>query len=152
VAQIITFGTMAARAAIRDVGRVINMPYGEVDQIAKMIPLRMGMTIDKALEMNPQLLRLTKENERAKYLINMARKLEGMPRHASTHAAGVVISRKKLNEHVPLYMHENSVSTQFPMGILEDLGLLKMDFLGLRTLTVIQETLEIIRETEETRT
>jgi DNA polymerase III subunit alpha len=145
VAQIITFGTMAARAAIRDVGRVISMPYGDVDQIAKMIPLALGMTIDKALEMNPQLLRLTKENEQAKYLINMARKLEGMPRHASTHAAGVVISRKKLNEHVPLYMHENSISTQYPMGIIEELGLLKMDFLGLRTLTVIQEALDILR-------
>ncbi|MDW7670934.1 MAG: DNA polymerase III subunit alpha [Bacillota bacterium] len=150
VAQIITFGTLAARAAIRDVGRVINMPYGEVDQIAKMVPMVLGMTIDKALEMNPQLLQLTRDNERAGYLINMARKLEGTPRHASTHAAGVVISRKKLNEHVPLYMHENSITTQFPMGILEELGLLKMDFLGLRTLTVIHDTLKIIRETEET--
>lgn len=149
VAQIITFGTMAARAAIRDVGRVINMPYGEVDQIAKMIPMVLGMTIEKALEMNPQLMQLTRDNERAQYLINMARKLEGTPRHASTHAAGVVISRKKLNEHVPLYMHENSITTQFPMGTLEDLGLLKMDFLGLRTLTVIQDTLNIIWETEE---
>lgn len=148
VAQIITFGTMAARAAIRDVGRVIHMPYGEVDQIAKMIPMTLGVTIEKALEMNPQLHQLMTENERAKYLIEMARKLEGTPRHASTHAAGVVISKKPLNEHVPLYMHENSITTQFPMGILEELGLLKMDFLGLRTLTVIQQALKIIEKTE----
>lgn len=148
VAQIITFGTMAARAAIRDVGRVINMSYGEVDQIAKMVPMVLGMTIEKALEMNPQLLQLTRDNDRARYLIAMARKLEGTPRHASTHAAGVVISKKKLNEHVPLYMHENSVTTQFPMGTLEELGLLKMDFLGLRTLTVIQDALNILAETQ----
>ncbi len=148
VAQIITFGTMAARAAIRDVGRVIHMPYGEVDQIAKMIPMVLGMTINKALEVNSQLQQLTIENERAKYLIDMARKLEGTPRHASTHAAGVVISKKQLSEHVPLYMHENSITTQFSMGILEELGLLKMDFLGLRTLTVIQQSLEIIKATE----
>ncbi len=148
VAQIITFGTMAARAAIRDVGRVTHMPYGEVDLIAKMIPMVIGMTIGKALEVNPQLQQLTTENERAKYLIDMARKLEGSPRHASTHAAGVVISKKQLNEHVPLYMHENSITTQFSMGILEELGLLKMDFLGLRTLTVIQQTLKIIEATE----
>ncbi|SDY45655.1 DNA polymerase III subunit alpha [Tindallia californiensis] len=141
VAQIITFGTMAARAAIRDVGRVINMAYAEVDQIAKMIPMAIGMTIDKALEQNAQLKQLTKENQRAAYLIKMARKLEGMPRHASTHAAGVVISRESLEEYVPLYMHENSITTQFPMGTLEELGLLKMDFLGLRTLTVIQDAL-----------
>ena len=148
VAQIITFGTMAARAAIRDVGRVIHMPYGEVDQIAKMIPMALGVTIEKALEMNPQIQQLMNENERAKYLIEMAKKLEGTPRHASTHAAGVVISKKPLNEHVPLYMHENSITTQFSMGILEELGLLKMDFLGLRTLTVIQQSLKIIEKTE----
>ncbi len=146
VAQIITFGTMAARAAIRDVGRVINMPYAEVDLIAKMIPMAIGMTIDKALELNPQLVQLAKENQRAKYLIDMAKKLEGMPRHASTHAAGVVISRESLEEYVPLYMHEDSITTQFPMGTLEELGLLKMDFLGLRTLTVIHHALENIRQ------
>lgn len=145
VAQIITFGTMAARAAIRDVGRVINMPYAEVDMIAKMIPMAIGMTIDKALDLNPQLIQLTKENQRSKYLINMAKKLEGMPRHASTHAAGVVISKESLEEYVPLYMHEDSITTQFPMGTLEELGLLKMDFLGLRTLTVIQHALENIQ-------
>ncbi|RQD67360.1 MAG: DNA polymerase III subunit alpha [Tindallia sp. MSAO_Bac2] len=144
VAQIITFGTMAARAAIRDVGRVINMPYSEVDQIAKMIPMAIGMTIDKALEQNPQLKKLAKENKASGYLIDMAKKLEGMPRHASTHAAGVVISRDSLEEYVPLYMHEDSVTTQFPMGTLEELGLLKMDFLGLRTLTVIHDALENI--------
>lgn len=148
VAQIITFGTMAARAAIRDVGRVIHMPYGDVDQIAKMIPFAVGMTIERAFELNPKLVQLVKENDRAKYLIEMARKLEGTPRHASTHAAGVVISKKKLNEHVPLYMHETNVTTQFPMGVLEELGLLKMDFLGLRTLTVIHQSLQITRETK----
>ncbi|MBM7614195.1 DNA polymerase III subunit alpha [Alkaliphilus hydrothermalis] len=144
VAQIITFGTMAARAAIRDVGRVINMPYNEVDQIAKQVPFAIGMTIEKALEMNPILRQMTEEDENADFLIRMAKKLEGMPRHASTHAAGVVISKKALDEYVPLYMHDQSVTTQFPMGHLEELGLLKMDFLGLRTLTVIRDALSLI--------
>ncbi|SET46899.1 DNA polymerase III catalytic subunit, DnaE type [Natronincola peptidivorans] len=146
VAQIITFGTMAARAAIRDVGRVINMPYHVVDKIAKEVPFAVGMTLEKALEMNPQLKKLYKEDQEAGYLIEMAKKLEGMPRHASTHAAGVVISKKALEEHVPLYMHDQSVTTQFTMGTLEDLGLLKMDFLGLRTLTVIRDTIELIEK------
>ncbi|HZK58230.1 MAG TPA: DNA polymerase III subunit alpha [Clostridia bacterium] len=146
VAQIITFGTMAARAAIRDVGRVIDMPYSEVDKIAKQIPLSIGMTIDKALDMSPGFKKTYRENTEAKYLIDMAKKLEGLPRHASTHAAGVVISKEPLKKHVPLYLHDNSVTTQFAMGTLEELGLLKMDFLGLRTLTVINDTLELIRE------
>lgn len=146
VAQIITFGTMAARAAIRDVGRVINMPYHIVDRIAKEIPFAVGMTIDKALEMNPQFKKLYTEEEEAKYLIDMAKKLEGMPRHASTHAAGVVISKKALEEHVPLYVQDHNTTTQFTMGTLEELGLLKMDFLGLRTLTVIKDTLDLVKK------
>ncbi|SNS90092.1 DNA polymerase III catalytic subunit, DnaE type [Anaerovirgula multivorans] len=146
VAQIITFGTMGARAAIRDVGRVINMPYNVVDRIAKEIPFAIGMTIRKALEMNPQFKNLYEEDEEAKYLIEMAKKLEGMPRHASTHAAGVVISKKALDEHVPLYVHDNSATTQFTMGTLEELGLLKMDFLGLRTLTVIRDAIDLVEK------
>lgn len=146
VAQIITFGTMAARAAIRDVGRVIDMPYHEVDQIAKQVPFASGMTLEKALEMNPVLRQMAEEDDSAKYLITMAKKLEGMPRHASTHAAGVVIAKKDLAEYVPLYMHDNSVTTQFTMGHLEELGLLKMDFLGLRTLTVIRDAMNMVKE------
>ncbi|SDL10326.1 DNA polymerase III subunit alpha [Natronincola ferrireducens] len=146
VAQIITFGTMAARAAIRDVGRVVNLPYNVVDRIAKEVPFAIGMTINKALQINPQLKKLYDEDQEAQYLIEMAKKLEGMPRHASTHAAGVVISKKALDEYVPLYMHDNSVTTQFPMGTLEELGLLKMDFLGLRTLTVIKDAKKLIEE------
>ncbi|MGI6705776.1 MAG: DNA polymerase III subunit alpha [Clostridia bacterium] len=145
VAQIITFGTMAARAAIRDVGRALNMPYGEVDQIAKMVPFELGMTIDRALQLNSELRQIYEENYQVKKLIDMARTLEGLPRHASTHAAGVVISKHPLTEYVPLQMNEDSITTQFSMGILEQLGLLKMDFLGLRTLTVIRDTLELIR-------
>ncbi|QUH25700.1 DNA polymerase III subunit alpha [Serpentinicella alkaliphila] len=146
VAQIITFGTMAARAAIRDVGRAINMPYNEVDYIAKQIPMAIGMNIDKALEVNPQLKKLCDEDNRARFLIEMSRKLEGIPRHASTHAAGVVISKNNLDSHVPLYMHDGSITTQFTMGTLEELGLLKMDFLGLRTLTVIRDTVALIEK------
>ncbi len=144
VAQIITFGTMAARAAIRDVGRVINMPYNEVDKIAKQIPFSIGMTIDKALDTSPEFRKTYEEKAEAKYLIDMAKKIEGLPRHASTHAAGVVISKKSLKEHVPLYVHNDNTTTQFAMDTLEELGLLKMDFLGLRTLTVIKDTLELI--------
>lgn len=146
VAQIITFGTMAARAAIRDVGRVINMPYNDVDRIAKLIPFAIGITIDKALNMNPELKKAYDEDDDAKYLLDMAKKLEGMPRHASTHAAGVVIAKRPLKEHVPLYVHDNNSTTQFTMGTLEELGLLKMDFLGLRTLTVIKDALELIEK------
>ncbi|HYE81488.1 MAG TPA: DNA polymerase III subunit alpha [Clostridia bacterium] len=145
VAQIITFGTMAARAAIRDVGRALNIPYAQVDLIAKKIPFEIGMTIKRALETNPELKKLYDEDESAKYLIDMSKAVEGMPRHSSTHAAGVVISKKAVTEYVPLQMNEDVITTQFTMGTLEELGLLKMDFLGLRTLTVIRDTLELIR-------
>ena len=145
VAQIITFGTMAARAAIRDVGRVLNIPYGQVDLIAKKIPFEIGMTIARALDTNPELMKLYSEDENIKQLIDMSKAVEGMPRHSSTHAAGVVISKKAVTEYVPLQMNEDVITTQFTMGTLEELGLLKMDFLGLRTLTVIRDTLELIR-------
>ncbi|MEA4989144.1 MAG: DNA polymerase III subunit alpha [Anaerovorax sp.] len=146
VAQIITFGTMKAKAAIRDVGRAMDMSYSEVDAIAKKVPFELKMTIDKALEMNPELKKDYESNLRIKELIDTARALEGMPRHASTHAAGVVISKKSINEYVPLYLAEKGVSTQFTMTTIEELGLLKMDFLGLRNLTVIRDALELIWE------
>ncbi len=142
VAQIITFGTLGARAAVRDVGRVVNMPYAEVDRIAKLIPFSLGMTIDKALEVSRDLKALVGSDPQAAKVIRIARSLEGVPRHASTHAAGVVISRKAVDEYVPLYVQDENITTQYNMTLLEELGLLKMDFLGLRTLTVIQETLE----------
>ena len=132
VAQIVTFGTMAARAVIRDVGRALGMSYGEVDRIAKMIPWQLGMTIDKALEMNKELGELCALDEKAGKLIEMARKLEGLPRHASTHAAGVVISKLPLTDHIPLNRNNDAITTQYPMGNIEELGLLKMDFLGLQ--------------------
>ncbi len=144
VAQIITFGTMAARGAIRDVGRALDIPYGDVDRIAKMIPFQIGMNIEKALEINPELRMRYEEDEKIKELIDMARLMEGMPRHASTHAAGVVISKDPITEYVPLQKNDDSVTTQFPMGLLEELGLLKMDFLGLRTLTVIRDALGLV--------
>jgi len=146
VAQIITFGTMAARAAIRDVGRVMNLPYQDVDRLAKEIPFAIGMTIEKALEINPKLKQMTAESSEANALIEAALKLQGVPRHASTHAAGVVISKKSVDEYVPLYMQDDNISTQYNMTLLEDLGLLKIDFLGLRTLTVIKNALKLIEE------
>ncbi|MGL4344962.1 MAG: DNA polymerase III subunit alpha [Cellulosilyticaceae bacterium] len=146
VAQIITFGTMAARAVIRDVGRAINMPYPMVDKIAKMIPNELKITIGKALDMNSELLELYQLDEQVKYLIDMSKKLEGIPRHASTHAAGVVISKKPVVEYVPLNANEGVITTQFPMTTLEELGLLKMDFLGLRTLTVIDNAVKLIKQ------
>lgn len=146
VAQIATFGTMAARAAIRDVGRALNMSYGDVDSIAKMIPFEPNMTIDKALELNPDLKARYVSDENVKNLIDMAKRLEGLPRHTSTHAAGVVISKFPLTDIVPLQKSEDAVITQFPMGTLEELGLLKMDFLGLRTLTVIRDAIENVRK------
>ncbi len=146
VAQIITFGTMAARAAIRDVGRALDIPYNEVDTIAKMVPFQLGMTIDRALELNPELNRRYQEDDLAKELIDYARALEGMPRHASTHAAGVVISKNPIMEHVPLQKNDEVITTQFSMGILEELGLLKIDFLGSRTLTVIRDAVGMIEE------
>lgn len=145
VAQIITFGTMAARGAIRDVGRALAVPYAEVDKIAKMIPFAIGMTIKDALEMNADLRNEYRDNEDTKYLIDMAMRLEGLPRHASTHAAGVVITNEPVDCYVPLNQNDGAITTQFPMNTLEELGLLKMDFLGLRTLTVIQKTVDEIK-------
>ncbi|MDR2749573.1 MAG: DNA polymerase III subunit alpha [Clostridiales bacterium] len=145
VAQIITFGTMAARAAIRDVGRALAMPYSDVDKIAKMIPAELGITIGKALEMSTDLKAAYSGSPDAKTLIDMSMRLEGLPRHASTHAAGVVICDKPVTEYVPLNVNDGSVTTQYPMTTLEELGLLKMDFLGLRTLTVIQNAVKEVK-------
>ncbi len=145
VAQIITFGSMAARAAIRDVGRALDIPYGEVDQVAKMVPYQIGMSIDKAIEINPELKSRYENDNIIKEMIDTAKILEGMPRHASMHAAGVVISKDQVVEHVPLQISENAIVTQFPMTTLEELGLLKIDFLGLRTLTVIRDALDLIK-------
>lgn len=144
VAQIITFGTLGARAAIRDVGRVMNIPYGKVDKIAKEIPFQIGMNIEKALSVSKSLKEMYESDRETRDLIEVSRKLEGVPRHASTHAAGVVISKENIEEYVPLYVQDNNVTTQFNMVLLEELGLLKMDFLGLRTLTVIKNTIKNI--------
>ena len=146
VAQIVTFGTMAARGAIRDVGRAINMPYGKVDYIAKQIPMELGMTIDKALEVNKALRDEYYDDEEITNLIDIARAVEGLPRHTSTHAAGVVISKNPVSSYVPLLRNGDSIITQFNMIELEELGLLKMDFLGLRTLTVIRDAVNLIEE------
>jgi len=146
VSQIITFGTMAARGAIRDVGRALDIPYNEVDVVAKMIPIQMGMSIDKALEINPELRAKYEQDSKVKELIDTARLFEGMPRHASTHAAGVVISKEPITNYVPLNRNDECITTQFPMGQLEEIGLLKMDFLGLRTLTVIKDAVDLIYE------
>ncbi|MBX5475798.1 MAG: DNA polymerase III subunit alpha [Clostridia bacterium] len=146
VAQIITFGTMAARAAIRDVGRVLGWPYARVDQIAKLVPQAIDMTLERALEESPELARLYREDPEVRQLLELAARIEGMPRHASVHAAGVVIGSQPLSELVPLArVSDGTIVTQFTMGPLEDLGLLKMDFLGLRTLTVIERTVELVR-------
>ncbi len=145
VAQIITFGTMAARNAIRDVGRALAMPYAEVDRIAKMIPMELKITIEKALKLNPELSLEYKNNENVKYLIDMSMKLEGLPRHASTHAAGVVICDRPVVDYVPLNSNDGVITTQYTMTTLEELGLLKMDFLGLRTLTVIKNAFNEIK-------
>ena len=148
VVQIVTFGTLAARGVIRDVGRVLDMPYAQVDSIAKMIPQELNITIDKALTMNPELKKAYTEQDDVHYLINMARRLEGLPRHTSMHAAGVVISQKDVSEYVPLSRaQDGSIVTQFTMTTLEELGLLKMDFLGLRTLTVIHDAVKFIENT-----
>ncbi|MBY2476300.1 DNA polymerase III subunit alpha [Clostridioides difficile] len=146
VAQIITFGTMGAKAAIRDVGRVLDIGYNKVDKIAKEIPFALGMTIDKALDTNPNLKELYDQDPETKEIINISKQIEGMLRHASTHAAGVVISKNPVDEYVPLYKHQDAITTQFTMTTLEELGLLKMDFLGLRTLTVIRDTLDLIEK------
>ncbi len=148
VAQIITFGTMAARAAIRDVGRALKVNYGDVDRIAKLVPSELNITIDRALELSPELAAAVAENERIRVMVDIARAVEGMPRHPSVHAAGVVISKEPLTENVPLYKSgDGVVTTQYPMEDLERLGIVKMDFLGLRTLTVIGNTVEIVRHT-----
>ncbi len=144
VAQIITFGTLAARAAIKDVGRALAMPYADVDRVSKMIPMELGITIKKALNMNPELLKAYNEEKDTRHLIDMSMKLEGLPRHSSTHAAGVVICRDPVMEYVPLNSNDGAITTQYTMTTLEELGLLKMDFLGLRTLTVIQNAVKEI--------
>lgn len=146
VSQIITFGTMAAKMCIRDVGRAMNYSYGEVDRIAKMIPSIPNITIDKALDMNPEFKEAYDSESRTKELIDIARALEGLPRHTSTHAAGVVIASEPLVNYVPLQKNEDNIVTQFTMNTLEELGLLKMDFLGLRTLTVLRDAVEMIKE------
>lgn len=146
VAQIITFGTMAARGAIRDVGRALNMSYGEVDFIAKKIPMTLGMTIKAALEINKELSDLYDSEPKVRELIDLALKVEGLPRHSSTHAAGVLISKEDVTNYVPLSRNKDVITTQFNMIELEELGLLKMDFLGLRTLTVIRDAIELIEE------
>lgn len=144
VVQIVTFGTLAARGVIRDVGRVMDLPYAMVDSIAKMIPQELNITIDKALKVNSELNKLYEEDEQVHTLIDMSRRLEGLPRHTSMHAAGVVISQKAVDEYVPLSRaSDGSITTQFTMTTLEELGLLKMDFLGLRTLTVIQNAVRM---------
>ena len=148
VAQIITFGTMAARQSIRDVGRALDIPYGKVDKVAKEIPMEIGMNIEKAIKSNPNLVRLMEEDGEIANLIKVAKSLEGLSRHASTHAAGVVISNKPLVEYVPLYKNNEIISTQYTMTLLEELGLLKMDFLGLRTLTVIQDAVNNIKKSK----
>lgn len=147
VAQIVTFGTMAARAAVRDVGRALGIPYNTVDSVSKQIPRELGITIEKALQKNSELRALYDKDEKIRELIDTAKSVEGMPRHASTHAAGVVITDKPVSEYVPLARNDESIVTQFTMTTIEELGLLKMDFLGLRTLTVIHDAEEEIRKT-----
>ncbi len=146
VVQIVTFGTMAARGVIRDVGRVMDMPYAQVDGIAKMIPQELNITIDKAMKMNPEFRSAYESDEQIKKLIDMSKRLEGLPRHSSMHAAGVVICQKSADEFVPLSRaQDGTIVTQYTMTTLEELGLLKMDFLGLRTLTVIQNAVNMAR-------
>lgn len=146
VCQIITFGTMAARAVIRDVGRVMRIPYADVDRIAKAVPMELGITIDRAVEISQPLRREMEADETIAQLIATARKLEGMPRHAGTHAAAVVISKDPLMNIIPLQKNDETVTTQFTMGAIEELGLLKMDFLGLRNLTVIQDACNLVEK------
>ncbi len=147
VSQIITFGTMAARMVIRDVGRVLDYPYAETDKLAKMIPMEVHITIPKALEQNPEFKKVYEEDEQVKQLIDIAIKLEGLPRQASTHACGIVITKDPVDTYVPLYLNDGNITTQYTMTLLEELGLLKMDFLGLRTLTVIADTEKLVKQT-----
>ncbi len=146
VSQIITFGTMSARMVIRDVGRVLDVPYAEADKLAKMIPNELKITISKALEQNRELKELYETDEKVENLINIAMGLEGLPRQASTHACGVVITKEPVVNYVPLYVRDGNISTQYIMTTLEELGLLKMDFLGLRTLTVISDAKKLVKE------
>lgn len=146
VSQIITFGTMAAKGVIRDVGRVLGMSYQETDVVAKAVPFELGMTLEKALKISPQLHRMYEEEEAVHRLIETALTLEGMPRNASTHAAGVLITANPVTEYVPLQRNDDVITTQYPKDTIEHLGLLKMDFLGLRTLTVIRDALDMLRE------
>lgn len=150
VSQIITFGTMAARAVIRDVGRVLRVPYAEVDKLSKLVPNELKMTLQHALDLSVELKNLYNTDETTKKVIDLSMKLEGLPRHSSTHAAGVVVSGVPLNTVVPLQCNDDLITTQFPMTILEELGLLKIDFLGLRTLTVIRDALAFIEEQGKT--
>ena len=150
VVQIVTFGTLAAKGVVRDVGRVLDMPYARCDAIAKMIPGDLGMTLEKALKQSPDLRSAYNDDPEVKYLIDMSMRLEGLPRHTSMHAAGVVISRTSVDEYVPLSKAaDGTITTQFTMTTLEELGLLKMDFLGLRTLTVIQNAVEAVKKNRD---
>ncbi len=149
VSQIITFGTMAAKMVIRDVARVLDVPYSEADSLAKMIPNELHITIQKALEQNKELKERYETDETVKKVLDIAMGLEGMPRQASTHACGVVITKEPVDTYVPLYVRDGQISTQYIMTTLEELGLLKMDFLGLRTLTVIQDTIDLVKENRE---
>ena len=147
VAQIITFGKMQAKAVIRDVGRVMDIPYAEVDRIAKLIPNTLNITLDQALKQEPRLEEVVKKDPRVESLFNIAKSLEGLSRHASTHAAGVVISNKSLMEYLPLYRGPNGeVMTQYPMKEVEAIGLVKFDFLGLKTLTVVNHAIQLIEK------
>ena len=145
VAQIVTFGTMAARQAVRDTGRALDMSYAECDAVAKQVPFAIGMTLAEALKLSKPLREMYEGDTRVRELIDTARQLEGMPRHASMHAAGVVITERPVYEYVPLSKNDESVVTQYPMTTLEELGLLKMDFLGLRNLTVLEDAAELVR-------
>lgn len=146
VAQIITFGTMAARGVIRDVARALDIPYAKADSISKKVPMEMHITLEKALESNPELKEMYDEDEEVRQIIEISKKLEGLPRHASTHAAGVVITKEPVDSYVPLYKGDSIISCQYTMTILEELGLLKMDFLGLRTLTVLKDAKELVKQ------
>ncbi len=146
VAQIVTFGTMAARGALRDVGRALNIPYNKVDQVAKLVPFSLGMTLDTAMKQSKELRERYQSDPQVKELFDMAQKVEGMPRHASTHAAGVVITDRPVMDYVPLSKNDDAVVTQYTMTAIEELGLLKMDFLGLRNLSVIDNAQKMIRQ------
>ena len=147
VSQIITFGTLAARGVIRDVGRVLDIPYAKCDQLAKLVPAELNMTLEKALSMSKELKSLYDGEEETKNLLDLCLRLEGLPRHSSMHAAGVVIAGSPVSDYVPLARaQDGSVTTQFTMTTIEELGLLKMDFLGLRTLTVIQDAIRFVEK------